>query len=157
MDAIRQWALQVCICCALAGVLQMLLPAKGSARVIKTVLAMYILVSLLTPAERADWSEVRRQLEAPLQVQAADAESGADRLIEETALRALSSRLTAQLAREGIEAEVTVDAGSATSDAALQVTADLRDHTQAERAYAILYKEMNGAGNILCRRTEEAP
>ena len=66
MDAVRQWALRVCICCALAGALQLLLPAKGSARVIKTVLALYILVSVLTPAYTAGWGEVRAQLEQPL-------------------------------------------------------------------------------------------
>lgn len=149
MDAVRQWALRVCICCALAGALQLLLPAKGAARVIKTVLALYILVSVLTPAHTAGWGEVRAQLEQPL---AAAAPEASDELVREAALGALEARLTARLAGEGIHARVVAGA----DDGQLQVTAFLQNEAEAGQAQAILEEELNGAGSIHCRGMEGA-
>lgn len=150
MDAVRQWALRVCVCCALAGALQLLLPAKGVAKVIKTVLALYILVSVLTPARAAGWGEVRAQLEQPLAAAAPPVSS--DELVRTAALTALEQRLTARLTGEGIEAQVSAKA----EDEQLKITAFLLDETQAEQARAILKEELNGAGSILCRGMEGA-
>lgn len=151
MDAVRQWALRVCICCAMAGALQLLLPAKGTAKVIKTVLALYILVSVLTPARAAGWGEVRAQLEQPLG--AAVLPGASDELVRTAALAALEERLTAQLASEGIEAQVS----AREEGEQLGITAFLRDETQADQARAILAEELNGAGSILCRGMEGVP
>lgn len=43
----RQWALTVCTSCLLVGALEMILPPKSSGKSIKTVLTLYILLSVL--------------------------------------------------------------------------------------------------------------
>lgn len=156
MELLRQWALRVCVSCILAGTLELLLPAKGSARVIKTVLALYILVSVLAPVQKTDWGLLRRQLTETLRTGVSDTGSQADALVEQAALDALSSRLTLQLEQEGIEAQVEVTALEKEEQTAgtLQVLAALRDETQTEQAQEILRREMNGSGSILCRGME---
>ena len=52
----KLWALNVCVACILAGALDLFLPRQGSFKSIKTVLALYILVSVVTPAAGADWT-----------------------------------------------------------------------------------------------------
>lgn len=160
MTVLRQWALRVCICCVLAGLLQLLLPQKGCAKVIKTVLALYILVSVLTPGQQVGWVEIREQLEAPLQPVSLNDAAGASALVQQAALNALSARLTAALAGQGVEAQVAVQpAENAGGEAAanLQVTAFLQNPEEAGRAQAILQEELNGTGSILCRGMEGAP
>lgn len=160
MTVLRQWALRVCVCCVLAGLLQLLLPQKGCAKVIKTVLALYILVSVLTPGQQVGWAEIREQLEAPLQPVSFTDAAGASALVQQAALNALSARLTAALAGQGVEARIAIepapDAGGEES-AHLQVTALLQNPEQADRAQAILQEELNGTGSILCRGMEGAP
>ena len=53
---VKLWALNVCVACILAGALDLFLPRQGSFKSIKTVLALYILVSVVTPAAGADWT-----------------------------------------------------------------------------------------------------
>ena len=43
---VKLWALNVCVACILAGALDLFLPRQGSFKSIKTVLALYILVSV---------------------------------------------------------------------------------------------------------------
>lgn len=163
MTVLRQWALRVCVCCVLAGLLQLLLPQKGCAKVIKTVLALYILVSVLTPGQRVSWAEIREQLEAPLQPVQFDASadaSDASALVQQAALNALSARLTAALAGQGVEARIAIEPAPDAGDEAaanLQVTAFLQNPEEAGRAQAILQEELNGTGSILCRGMEGAP
>lgn len=158
MELLRQWAMRVCISCVLAGALGQLLPAKGSARVIKTVVALYILVSVLAPVQRADWSALRRQLQQLTQLSAPAVMPDTDALIGQTASEALSSYLTLQLSQQGIEATVSVKAADPDApEGGLQVTAMLRDTAQAGEAETILRREMNGAGSILCRGMEGSP
>ena len=52
----KLWALNVCVACILAGALDLFLPRQGSFKSIKTVLALYILVSVVSPAAGADWA-----------------------------------------------------------------------------------------------------
>lgn len=160
MTVLRHWALKVCVCCVLAGLLQLLLPQKGCAKVIKTVLALYILVSVLTPGQKVGWDEIRRQLEAPLRPVSLTDAADASALVQQAAMEALSARLTAALAGQGIEAQVAVqpaaDAGDGTA-VNLQVMAFLQNPEEASRAQTILQGELNGTGSILCRGTEGAP
>ena len=53
----RYWAMTVCVSCLIAGILTILLPKKEYEKSIKTVLALYILVSVL-PAGSWDVQEV---------------------------------------------------------------------------------------------------
>ena len=158
MELLRQWAMRVCVSCVLAGALGQALPAKGSAKVIKTVLALYILVSVLAPVQHTDWAALRRQLAQLPQTPASGGITDTGSLVSQTALEALSSHLTSQLAQEGIEAEVTVNAvDTQEEDGTLAVTVMLRDAAQAGQAEAILRGEINGAGSILCRGMEGSP
>lgn len=158
MELLRQWAIRVCVSCVLAGALGNTLPAKGSAKVIKTVLALYILVSVLAPVQRTDWAALRRQLAQLPRAPASGEMTDTDPLVSQTALEALSSYLTSRLVQEGIEAEVTVKANDMQeTEGALSVTAILRDAEQASRAEAILFGEIKGAGSILCRGMEGSP
>ena len=158
MELLRQWAMRVCVSCVLAGALGQLLPAKGSARVIKTVVALYILVSVLAPVQHTDWAALRRQLTQLPQSAVPAAAPDTGTLVGQTALESLSSYLASQLAQEGIGAVVTVEAADQdVPEGGLQVTATLRDMAQAGEAEAILRREMNGAGSILCRGMEGSP
>lgn len=158
MELLRQWAMRVCVSCVLAGALGQALPAKGSAKVIKTVLALYILVSVLAPVQRTDWAALRRQLAQLPQTLVSEGAADAGSLVSQTALEALSSHLASRLSGEGIEAEVIVKAADPQeADGALAVTAILRDAAQASQAEEILQGEMNGAGSILCRGMEGSP
>ena len=52
----RHWALTICVACILVGALELLLPRQESFKSIKTVLALYILLSVLSPVKQVDWS-----------------------------------------------------------------------------------------------------
>lgn len=58
----QAWALSICIACILAGVLEILLPERESFKSIKTVVALYILLSIVSPPVKSDWSGLMQAL-----------------------------------------------------------------------------------------------
>lgn len=49
MDSVKQWVMTLCLACVTAGILQMLTERKKSVSGIKIVLALYILVTAISP------------------------------------------------------------------------------------------------------------
>ncbi len=96
----KQWALTVCVSCLLAGMLEMLLPKTQSGKSIKTVLALYILLSVLSGGQTAPLEFSVPKIEAA----AADYSGYADRL----ALEASGQGLEEKLHAAGVEGTVSV-------------------------------------------------
>lgn len=158
MDGIRHWALALCVCCVLAGVLQLLLPAKGAGKVIKTVLALYILLSVTTPAPHADWAGFWQQLQQPPQLQLQPA-FDLDHLAGEQLQQTIQQQLQALLAQNGIDAQVTVQASldASTGQAELAaVTAVLGDPAQAQQAQQLLRAQLGSSVTLECKAKDGA-
>lgn len=54
----KQWALTICVSCILVGALEMILPKKHCGKSIKTVLALYILLSVLSGNKIPDFRKL---------------------------------------------------------------------------------------------------
>lgn len=102
----KLWALNVCVACILAGALDLFLPRQGSFKSIKTVLALYILVSVVTPAAGADWTGLAN-LSFETDVQPADYSD----YVSGYACDSLARQLEERLAAAGIQAEVQIEPG----------------------------------------------
>lgn len=107
METIRHWALTVCICCVLVGALKLLLPTKGAARGIKTVLALYILLSACEPVPKADWTGFWNQLRQMPEMDTA-AMLSLDDLAQKQFGKELEETLTDALNRREIRNEVHI-------------------------------------------------
>lgn len=99
----RHWALAVCVACILVGALELLLPRQESFKSIKTVLALYILLSVLSPAQQMDWSGLARVAQS-----AAAEPADYSAYVQAQTLSALESRLEQSLAQAGVEGSVRV-------------------------------------------------
>lgn len=106
----KLWALNVCVACILAGALDLFLPRQGSFKSIKTVLALYILVSVVTPAAGADWTGLAN-LSFETDVQPADYSD----YVSGYACRSLANQLEERLAAAGVQAQVEIDSGGQTT------------------------------------------
>ena len=104
---VKLWALNVCVACILAGALDLFLPRQGSFKSIKTVLALYILVSVVTPAAGADWTGLA-SLSFETSVQPADYSD----YVSGYACQSLAVQTQARLAAAGIQAQVQIEPGS---------------------------------------------
>ena len=104
---VKLWALNVCVACILAGALDLFLPRQGSFKSIKTVLALYILVSVVTPAAGADWTGLA-SLSFESDVQPADYSD----YVSGYACQSLAGQLEERLAAAGIQAQVEIAPGS---------------------------------------------
>lgn len=99
----RHWALSVCVACILVGALELFLPRKESFKSIKTVLALYILLSVLSPVRQADWSGLARAAQSTA-AQPADYSA----YVDGYALSVLEQRLEQTLGAAGITGSVQV-------------------------------------------------
>lgn len=106
----KLWALNVCVACILAGALDLFLPRQGSFKSIKTVLALYILVSVVTPAAGADWTGLA-SLSFESDVRPADYSN----YVSGYACQSLARQLEERLAESGIQAQVAIVSGSGQS------------------------------------------
>ena len=103
----KLWALNVCVACILAGALEMLLPRRESLKSIKTVLALYILVSVVSFPAAADWQAL-----LDLSFEAAQPADYSAYLAESVEAR-FAADLEEKLARQGVTARVELAAGQA--------------------------------------------
>ena len=103
----KLWALNVCVACILAGALEMLLPRRESLKSIKTVLALYILVSVVSFPAAADWQAL-----LDLSFEAAQPADYSAYLAESVEAR-FAADLEEKLARQGVAARVELCAGQA--------------------------------------------
>ena len=107
MQAIRQWALVLCVAAIGTSVLQSVLPEKGSYSVIKLVLGLYILITLLSPLR--EFSAADLQLDFSIsetEIPTADVTAA----VLDEAETALENQLSAALAAENLPAsEIMVD------------------------------------------------
>ena len=102
----KLWALNVCVACILAGALELFLPRRGSFKSIKTVLALYILVSVVSPAAGADWAGLSR-----LSIQSGATPADYSAFTQAFAWDQLASQLEQALARQGVQATVQCTGG----------------------------------------------
>lgn len=135
MAQLKSWALTVCLSCILLAFLEAGMPAKKTARVIKLVTGLYILIILSAPltgflqsipAFSATWQNADSQEELPTQ---------------EAVLRAaedsLAQTLQEELAQEGIETmetAVTLGFDARGEIAAQRIVVHLADRAQADAA-----------------------
>ena len=109
MEPIRRWAMTLCICCALAGLMRILLPEKSGGKGIKIVLALYVLLSVCTGPPKADWSSLWQTLcEAP-RIECPPLWDP-DSLLEEQFCRELERKICTELHQNGVEATVSANA-----------------------------------------------
>lgn len=118
----KLWALNVCVACILAGALDLFLPRQGSFKSIKTVLALYILVSVVSPAAGADWAGLA-DLSFESTVQPADYSD----YVSGYACQSLARQIEERLAAEGIEAEVDIEPGGENALPAATICTDRPD------------------------------
>lgn len=100
----KLWALNVCVACILAGALDLFLPRKESFKSIKTVLALYILVSVVSPAAGADWTGL-----AGLSFEAAAQPADYSAYVSDYACAQLALQLENRLAEGGVIAQVQIE------------------------------------------------
>lgn len=129
----KLWALNVCVACILAGALDLLLPRKESFKSIKTVLALYILVSVVSPAAGADWTGL-----AGLSFEANAQPADYSAYVSDYASDQLARQLESRLAEGGVEARVRIAPGTENTPAGVTLYTD-----QPEEALA-LAKELLG-------------
>lgn len=122
----RHWALTVCVACVLVGALELLLPKQDSFKSIKTVLALYILLSVLSPAKQVDWSGLAVTAQT-----AAAAPADYSAYVDEYAGAALQAKLEESLARAGVSGQVK----TAVQDGRLCVT--VRSPTPEKARHAL--------------------
>ena len=143
MEAIRHWALTFCICCILAGIFRVIVPGKGSAGVLKTVLALYILLSAITPPIKTDWSGMWKQL-TELPAVTPQELFTLNELTEQQFNTTLAARLEKILHQNGITAVVSVE--SETDDSgAMQlrlVRVSAGDNAQYAKAEQLLRRQL---------------
>ena len=95
----KQWALTICVSCILVGALEMILPKKQCGKSIKTVLALYILLSVLNGNKTLDFKKLpltNFQLSTPDYSEYLDALSW----------DATKEVLEQQFQKEGVEGEI---------------------------------------------------
>lgn len=102
----KLWALNVCVACILAGALDLFLPRQGSFKSIKTVLALYILVSVVSPAAGADWAEL-----ADLSFESTVKPADYSDYVSGYACQSLARQLEERLAAGGVDAEAHIQPG----------------------------------------------
>jgi len=102
MEALRHWALVLCISAVLASALQSALPEKGTFSVIKLVLSLYILVTLVSPLRQFGIGDLELSL-PQVQETAAAADLSAEVLAQ--AASSLERTLGSALAADGLRAE----------------------------------------------------
>ena len=143
MEVVRHWALTFCMCCILAGIVRVIVPPKGTAGVLKTVLALYILLSAITPSVKTDWSGMWKQLTefpgaAPRQL------FSLNELTEQQFNTTLSERLQNILYQNGITAAVAVESET-TASGTMQlsrVRVAAGDSTQYEEAERLIRQQL---------------
>lgn len=140
---VKLWALNVCVACILAGALDLFLPRQGSFKSIKTVLALYILVSVVTPAAGADWTGLA-SLSFESDVQPADYSD----YVSGYACQSLAGQLEERLSAAGIEAQVKIAPGSSQTLPEVTLCTD-----QPEEALE-LAKELLGESEYSWQTTE---
>ncbi|WP_394959515.1 hypothetical protein [Candidatus Allofournierella merdavium] len=123
----KLWALNVCVACILAGALDLFLPRQGSFKSIKTVLALYILVSVVSPAAGADWRGL-----ADLSFETAAQPADYTAYVSDLAAAQLAQQLESRLADAGVVAQVRITAAAADAPAAVTLFTD-----QPEEALAL--------------------
>ena len=105
MEQIRQWAMMVCLTCITAGVLQQFTRVKKQVSGIKLVLALYILVTALSPisgfAKTLDFAPISSVEPA----ESLDTEHQALRVAQQE----LSAQLEEELSSHKIAADVAVE------------------------------------------------
>ena len=116
---LKLWALNVCVVCILAGALDLFLPRQGSFKSIKTVLALYILVSGVTPATGVDWTGL-----AGLSFEASAQPADYSDFVSSYACESLARQLEDRLAADGIQAQVEIRPGTDATPPAVTLCTD---------------------------------
>ena len=99
--------------------LDLFVPRQGSFKSIKTVLALYILVSVVSPAAGADWTGLAG-LSFETDVQPADYSD----YVAGYAREQLEQQLERRLAEGGVDAQVRIDPGTETVPAEVTLYTD---------------------------------
>lgn len=139
----RHWALTVCVACILVGALELLLPRQESFKSIKTVLALYILLSVLSPVKQVDWSGL-----AGAAATAAAEPADYSAYVDGCALSELETQLQQGLAGAGIEGEVQVRR----QENGISVTVQADRPDEARR---IVQNALGTAGNVSVEAEEK--
>lgn len=119
---LKLWALNVCVACVLAGALDLFLPRQGSFKSIKTVLALYILVSVVTPAAGADWTGL-----ASLSIEKAAQPADYSAYVSACACQSLARQLEERLAAEGLDAAVHIEPAEENAPPTVTIRTDRPD------------------------------
>lgn len=102
----QNWAMTVCNACILAGVIELLVPNAQREKGIKTVLALYILISVLagtTTCEKDDLLGFEMQSCEPTDFSS---------YVDEIAVSAIEKELQSKLLEEGVETPVQILRGT---------------------------------------------
>lgn len=159
MQSIRHWALTLCVCCVLCAALQLLLPEKGASKVIKTVLALYILLSAVSPVPKADWSDFWQQLNQAPQVEPLVLEE-VDDMAQKQFEQNLCHKLQTMLWQNGIAASVQVSAKLEfqTGNAQVAAVTILLEHpNQTQTAQNLVREFLGTTTEIECITKDEEP
>ncbi len=97
----RQWALTVCTSCLLVGVLELILPPKSSGKSIKTVLTLYILLSVLGFGTQKDFLP-------PLEFAIGRETADYSEYLNQIAGTVCEDQLEQELLQHGVEGQVEV-------------------------------------------------
>lgn len=139
----RHWALTICVACILVGALELLLPRQESFKSIKTVLALYILLSVLSPVKQVDWSGLAGAAQTAA-AQPADYSA----YVDGYARSELEAQLRQSLSGAGIEGDVQVRRQE--NGISVTVQAD-----QPDEACRIVQNALGTAENVSVRAEEK--
>lgn len=104
MESVKQWVMTLCLACITAGILQMLTERKKSVSGIKIVLALYILVTAISPLTGLSVSwEI-----GDVKTASTETEFNTQQEILQSAQQTLSSQIQQELEAQGIDANVEV-------------------------------------------------
>lgn len=135
------WALTICVSCILVGALEFVLPKKDYAKSIKTVLALYILISIFYPIQKLDWGGLQ-YLQSNKTNQAIDY-SKYQASLEKTALQ---NTLNQHLIDAGINGTVEINISNPT---------EITIHSETpEEAYKIIANALENMEQVLIKNED---
>lgn len=135
------WALTICVSCILVGALELVLPKKEYVKSIKTVLALYILISIFYPIQKLDWGGLQylqnNQINQPIDYSKYQAS------LEKTALQ---NTLNQKLIDAGIKGTVEIATNNPT---------EITIHSEnPEQAYQIISDALENMEQVLIKNED---
>ena len=127
MEAIRQWAANLCIGCILVGMLRALVPDKSRNKGINLVFTVYIVLCILTSPGKIDLVQMRSHLQQTPTI-------SWEQLVQRTAEEQLTAWANRTLAEAGIDGSAAIAVESADGNRLTAVmTVDADDAEQARQ------------------------